>query len=92
MYCSSKEVEYIMLTIEFLKTVENLELISLETKNLYIEKIEVEISIISKELAKLNVKKTTRQSFKPHEFKSNKKRLSQLLGCVNYMNGLNKFK
>ena len=57
-----------------------------------IEKIEVEISIISKELAKLNVKTTTRQSFRPHEFKSNKKRLSQLLGCVNYMNRLNKFK
>nr|YP_009677091.1 ribosomal protein L29 [Dictyocha speculum]QDH81752.1 ribosomal protein L29 [Dictyocha speculum] len=88
MFRSSKEVEDIIKTI---KNPES-ELISLETKNLCIEKIEVEISIISKELAKLNVKKTTRQSFKPHEFKSNKKRLSQLLGCVNYMNRLNKFK
>ena len=88
MFRSSKEVE------DKIKTIKNpeSELISLETKNLCIEKIEVEISIISKELAKLNVKKTTRQSFKPHEFKSNKKRLSQLLGCVNYMNRLNKFK
>jgi ribosomal protein L29 len=88
MFRSSKEVE------DIIKTIQNPEsgLISLETKNLCIEKIEVEISIISKELAKLNVKKTTRQSFKPHEFKSNKKRLSQLLGCVNYMNRLNKFK
>jgi|TARA_B110000046_G_scaffold24943_2_gene24127 ribosomal protein L29 len=88
MFRSSKEVEDIIKTIENPES----ELISLETKNLCIEKIEVEISIISKELAKLNVKKTTRQSFKPHEFKSNKKRLSQLLGCVNYMNRLNKFK
>jgi len=88
MFRSSKEVEDIIKTI---KNPES-ELISLEMKNLCIEKIEVEISIISKELAKLNVKKTTRQSFKPHEFKSNKKRLSQLLGCVNYMNRLNKFK
>mgnify|MGYP001109139238 FL=1 len=88
MFRSSKEVEDIIKTI---KNPES-ELISLETKNLCIEKIEVEISIISKELAKLNVKKTTRQSFKPHGFKSNKKRLSQLLGCVNYMNRLNKFK
>ena len=88
MFRSSKEVEDIIKTIKNQES----ELISLETKNLCIEKIEVEISIISKELAKLNVKKTTRQSFKPHEFKSNKKRLSQLLGCVNYMNRLNKFK
>ena len=58
MFRSSKEVEDIIKTI---KNPES-ELISLETKNLCIEKIEVEISIISKELAKLNVKKTTRQS------------------------------
>jgi len=73
------------------KIIVNTELTSLEARNLCLE-IGLEISIIAKELAKLNVKKTTRQSFKPHEFKSNKKRLSQLLGCVNYMNRLNKFK
>ena len=66
------------------KIIVNTELTSLEARKLCLE-IGLEISIISKELAKLNVKKTTRQSFKPHEFKSNKKRLAQLLSYVNYL-------
>jgi ribosomal protein L29 len=66
------------------KIIVNTELTSLEARKLCLE-IGLEISIIAKELAKLNVKKTTRQSFKPHEFKSNKKRLAQLLSYVNYL-------
>lgn len=66
------------------KIIVNTELTSLEARKLCLE-IGLEISIISKELAKLNVKKMTRQSFKPHEFKSNKKRLAQLLSYVNYL-------
>lgn len=66
------------------KIIVNTELTSLEARKLCLE-IGLEISIISKELAKLNVKKTTRQSFKPHEFKSNKKHLAQLLSYVNYL-------
>jgi ribosomal protein L29 len=66
------------------KIIVNTELTSLEARNLCLE-IGLEISIIAKELAKLNVKKTTRQSFKPHEFKSNKKRLAQLLSYANYL-------
>ena len=50
--------------------------------------LDSEIVIVSKNLAQLNIKKATRQSFKPHEFKSNKKRLAQLLGCANYLNKL----
>ena len=47
--------------------------------------IDSEIAIVSKNLAQLNIKKATRQSFRPHEFKSNRKRLAQLLGCANYV-------
>ena len=59
-------------------------LTSVEVEKICLD-IDSEIAIVSKNLAQLNIKKTTRQSFKPHEFKSNRKRLAQLLGCANYV-------
>ena len=43
------------------------------------EALEKEIIRVSQELVNLRVKKSTRQEFKPHEFKRNKIRLEQLL-------------
>ena len=62
-------------------------LTSVEVEKICLD-IDSEIAIVSKNLAQLNIKKATRQSFKPHEFKSNRKRLAQLLGCANYLNKL----
>ena len=59
-------------------------LTSVEVEKICLD-IDSEIAIVSKNLAQLNIKKATRQSFKPHEFKSNRKRLAQLLGCANYV-------
>jgi large subunit ribosomal protein L29 len=43
------------------------------------ENLKKEIIRVSQELVNLRVKKATRQEFKPHEFKTNKLRLAQLL-------------
>jgi large subunit ribosomal protein L29 len=43
------------------------------------ETLEKEIIKVSQELVNLRVKKSTRQEFKPHEFKRNRVRLAQLL-------------
>jgi len=59
-------------------------LTSVEVEKICLD-IDSEIAIVSKNLAQLNIKKATRQSFRPHEFKSNRKRLAQLLGCANYV-------
>ena len=59
-------------------------LTSVEVEKICLD-IDSEIAIVSKNLAQLNIKKATRQSFNPHEFKSNRKRLAQLLGCANYV-------
>ena len=59
-------------------------LTSVEVEKICLD-IDSEIAIVSKNLAQLNIKKATRQSFMPHEFKSNRKRLAQLLGCANYV-------
>lgn len=50
------------------------------------ETIEKNILLRSKELVELRMKKTTRQAFKPHEFKHAKRELSQLLNLQNLKN------
>jgi large subunit ribosomal protein L29 len=50
-----------------------------EINSLNTESLEKEIIRVSQELVNLRVKKSTRQEFKPHEFKRNKVRLAQLL-------------
>jgi large subunit ribosomal protein L29 len=50
-----------------------------EMKKLDNTTLEKEINLVSQELINLRVKKATRQEFKPHEFKKNKKQLAQLL-------------
>jgi large subunit ribosomal protein L29 len=47
------------------------------------EDLENKILSISKELVELRLKKVTRQSFKPHEFKHKKCELSQLITIKN---------
>jgi large subunit ribosomal protein L29 len=47
------------------------------------EDLENKILLLSKELLDLRLKKVTRQSFKPHEFKSKKCQLSQLITIKN---------
>ena len=48
-------------------------------KNLDPEIISAEITKIKKNLFDLRLKKSTRQSFKPHEFKHQKRKIAQLL-------------
>ena len=50
-----------------------------EINTLDTETLEKEIIHVSQELVNLRVKKATRQEFKPHEFKRNRRRLAQLL-------------
>nr|QWK41870.1 ribosomal protein L29 [Protohalopteris sp.] len=50
-----------------------------EIKQLKVEDLENEILIIKKQLFKLRVYRGTKQTFKPHQFKHAKHRLSQLL-------------
>jgi large subunit ribosomal protein L29 len=45
--------------------------------------IEKTILDLSKELVELRIKKSTRQNFKPHNFKHIKRKLSQLLTVQN---------
>ena len=47
------------------------------------EDLENKILSISKELVELRLKKVTRQSFKPHEFKHKKFELSKLITIKN---------
>jgi large subunit ribosomal protein L29 len=50
---------------------------------LTIEDLENKILLLSKELVDLRLKKVTRQSFKPHQFKHKKCQLSKLLTIKN---------
>ena len=50
-----------------------------ELTNFNLESIKKEILSAKKELFDLRLKKTTRQSFKPHLFKHTKRRIAQLL-------------
>lgn len=50
-----------------------------EVKNVNPESIKKEILLAKKELFDLRLKKTTRQSFKPHLFKHTKRKIAQLL-------------
>ena len=43
------------------------------------ESLKNEILFVKKELFELRLKKATRQDFKPHSFKHNRRKLSQLL-------------
>ncbi len=54
-----------------------------EIENLDLEAIEKEIFLVAQELVNLRVKKATRQEFKPHQFKHNKRKLAQLLTIQN---------
>jgi|TARA_B100000524_G_scaffold348458_1_gene253136 large subunit ribosomal protein L29 len=54
-----------------------------EIENLDLEAIEKEIILVAQELVNLRVKKATRQEFKPHQFKHNKRKLAQLLTIQN---------
>jgi len=45
--------------------------------------IEQKILNLAKKIVELKMKKATRQSFKPHEFKSTKRELSKLLTLKN---------
>ena len=50
-----------------------------ELKNFNPESIKKEVLSAKKELFDLRLKKTTRQSFKPHLFKHTKRKIAQLL-------------
>lgn len=50
-----------------------------ELKTFDSEALSKEILIIKKQLFELRLKKATRQSFKPHLFKHNKRKVAQLL-------------
>ena len=50
-----------------------------ELKNFDNETLNKEIVNIKKQLFELRLKKATRQSFKPHLFKHNKRKIAQLL-------------
>jgi large subunit ribosomal protein L29 len=50
-----------------------------ELKKLDTESLTKEIITTKKELFELRLKKATRQSFKPHLFKHNKRKVAQLL-------------
>ena len=50
-----------------------------EVRNLNLSEIQSAILLNNRELFDLELKKATRQSFKPHLFKHTKHRLSQLL-------------
>lgn len=54
-----------------------------ELEKRYSENIEKALLTLSQELVELKIKKTTRQAFKPHEFKHKKRQLSQLLTLKN---------
>jgi len=54
-----------------------------ELEKRYSENIEKTILTLAQELVELKIKKTTRQAFKPHEFKHKKRQLSQLLTLQN---------
>ena len=43
------------------------------------ENLETQILDLSKQLVELRIKKITRQTFKPHEFKHIKRQISQLI-------------
>jgi large subunit ribosomal protein L29 len=51
------------------------------------ESLKNEILFVKKELFELRLKKATRQDFKPHNFKHNRRKLSQLL-MVKYQRNL----
>ena len=51
------------------------------------ESLQNEILFVKKELFELRLKKATRQDFKPHNFKHNRRKLSQLL-MVQYQRNL----
>ena len=51
------------------------------------ESLQNEILFVKKELFELRLKKATRQDFKPHNFKHNRRKLSQLL-MVKYQRNL----
>jgi len=51
------------------------------------ESLKNEILFVKKELFELRLKKATRQDFKPHSFKHNRRRLAQLL-MVEYQRNL----
>merc|ERR1711976_503134 len=48
-------------------------------KTLETAKLDEFIELIERDLFRLRIKKATRQSFKPHEFKDNKRMIAQLL-------------
>ena len=50
-----------------------------ELKSLDENKVNTEILDVKKQLFDLRLKKATRQSFKPHLFKHNKRKVAQLL-------------
>jgi large subunit ribosomal protein L29 len=50
-----------------------------ELKSLDENKVNAEILDVKKQLFDLRLKKATRQSFKPHLFKHNKRKVAQLL-------------
>jgi len=50
-----------------------------ELKSLDENKVNAEILDVKKQLFDLRLKKATRQSFKPHLFKHNKRKIAQLL-------------
>jgi large subunit ribosomal protein L29 len=50
-----------------------------EIRNFELEKIQLEILQLKKQLFELRVKKGTRQTFKPHLFKHTQHRLNQLI-------------
>jgi large subunit ribosomal protein L29 len=50
-----------------------------DLKNITLETLSKEIVEIKKSLFNLRLKKATRQSFKPHLFKHQKRRIAQLL-------------
>ena len=50
-----------------------------DLKKFELENVSVEILSTKKELFDLRLKKATRQSFKPHLFKHNKRKVAQLL-------------
>lgn len=50
-----------------------------EIRNLELEKIQIEILQLKKQLFEIRIKKGTRQTFKPHLFKHIQHRLNQLI-------------
>jgi large subunit ribosomal protein L29 len=58
-----------------------------DIKDLDNESLQNEILFVKKELFELRLKKATRQDFKPHNFKHNRRKLSQLL-MVKYQRNL----